>query len=708
MYVRSVAVERDRADRALVTAQEERDRARLSEASLLMEKDPLRAKELLATLALESPRYTLLMSRAQERGAARVIPIEEGVQGLYRSPDGSEVVAVTRDGELVRVDPRTGAKQLLDHDVKQGISYRGREWLYARKALGETEVWVSSPSKPRALNAGRLSGISMLAALDDAVYALDGGGDVVRLSEDAPVRLTSGGRFIAGDGDLLLVCGLDGTLEGFRRGKSVLRSSCLKNLSPEMMAVAGNGYALVRAPHVLTVSRGGRTVDIPTEVAGEYEMAMSNTGVVVLADYARGGRPWFVREGSDELEPGPTYAAPLFCVAAAGQVAVWGYRDGMVIALDTRTGAIWRLRGHPDAAFHMVVAQDLLVTAGIYEIRVWELRQPAATQIGSIPCQAVTIRSSPDGEYAGIDCKGGTAWLWSRRSGKLAPLHQHDKNAEGIQWLGDGRSEDHLRMCSGGWDGRVLCSTVDGTTTRAFDTGSGRLVSLTASADHKFLAFASLDGTIWKLDEQLHELYSQSAVPSRVAISPSGRRIASSGLDGSLIVFDAVANRETARIAAHNGGVQGLGWLGDELWTAGADGTLRWWAMRGDGIELRAIVHESARLRLTNVFATGWAASVGETVLLIHRNGVARPIRLELDKHIQAIDVSPDMRYVAAAVPGEIVVIDLQDDRLATLSIDAGTGVMFVDAATLAVNNVGPLNAVHVKDLAYLRFVSAP
>ncbi|MGH9886951.1 MAG: hypothetical protein ACREBE_15595, partial [bacterium] len=53
IYVRSVAVERDQ---ALVTAQEERDRARLSEASLLMEKDPLRAKELLGSLALESPR----------------------------------------------------------------------------------------------------------------------------------------------------------------------------------------------------------------------------------------------------------------------------------------------------------------------------------------------------------------------------------------------------------------------------------------------------------------------------------------------------------------------------------------------------------------------------------------------------------------------------------------------------------------------------
>jgi hypothetical protein len=509
---------------------------------------------------------------------------------------------------------------------------------------------------------------------------------------------------------------LDGTLERFRHGKRVLRRGCLKNLSPEMMAVAGNRYALVTAPHVLTVSREGRTVELATEVAGEYELAMSSTGVVALANYASEGRPWFVREGSDELEQGPTHAAPLVCVAAAGPLAAWGYRDGMVIALDTRTGAVWRLRGLPDAAFHMVIAHDLLVTSGTYEVRVWELRQPAAAQIGPIPCQGVTIRSSPDGDYAGLDCRGGTAWLWSRRSGQLALLHQHDKNSEGIQWLGavgpelqsEGRSERHARICSAGWDGRVVCSTVDGATTRVFDTAGGRVLSLTASADHGFLAFASLDGRIWKLDDQLHELYSQGAVPSRVAVSPSGRLIASSGLDGSLIVFDAVANRTMARIVAHTRGVQGLGWQGDELWTSGADGTLRWWAMAGDGIELRAVVHESARLRLTKVFATGWAASVGESVLVIHRNGVARPIRLEIDKHIEAIDVSPNLRYVAAAVAGEIVVIDLQNDRLATFSLDAGPGVMFVDAETLAVNNAGSLKTVRVKELAYLRFVSAP
>jgi hypothetical protein len=137
------------------------------------------------------------------------------VQGLYRSPDGSEVVVVTKDGELIRVDPRTGKKQLLDRDVKQGISYRGGEWLYARKAFGETAVSVSSPSRSQALNAGQLSGISMMASLDDGVYGLDSCGDVVRLSEDAPVRLTSGARFITGEGSCCWCAGWTERWSGF-------------------------------------------------------------------------------------------------------------------------------------------------------------------------------------------------------------------------------------------------------------------------------------------------------------------------------------------------------------------------------------------------------------------------------------------------------------------------------------------------------------
>ncbi len=80
VYVRNIAVERDRADaqRAIASAEREiasaeRDNARLSEAAALLERDPTRARELLDAMALGTPRYALLRSRASHHTASRVI-----------------------------------------------------------------------------------------------------------------------------------------------------------------------------------------------------------------------------------------------------------------------------------------------------------------------------------------------------------------------------------------------------------------------------------------------------------------------------------------------------------------------------------------------------------------------------------------------------------------------------------------------------------
>src|SRR5262249_25233335 len=142
---------------------------------------------------------------------------------------------------------------------------------------------------------------------------------------------------IAGDGSLLLVCAQDGTLEGIRDGAVVLRRRCQQTLSPEMMAVGGDDFAALTEPRVLTVSRAGKTMDIATEISGEYELGMSSGGVVAMAAYALDGKPWFVRPGSGEIEPGPTHSGGLYSVAARGPIAAWGYRDGMVTAMDTAT-----------------------------------------------------------------------------------------------------------------------------------------------------------------------------------------------------------------------------------------------------------------------------------------------------------------------------------------------------------------------------------
>src|SRR6185503_10324529 len=311
---------------------------------------------------------------------------------------------------------------------------------------------------------------------------------------------------------------------------------------------------------------------------------------------------------------------------------------------------------------------------------------------------ALGLQASPDGTRVALDCNVGNAWLWTRSSGTVISLHKHSKAGRGVAWLGD-------EVCSTGWDGRVMCSTIDGKTTRAYETGVGKLVPLIASPDHSFVVFASPDGRIWRLDSELHELYSQEAVPSGVAISPGGELVASSGLDGSLVVFDVASGRVVSRIIGHRGTVSGLGWQGDRLWSAGLDGTLRWWVLRDTGLVPREVVHEAARIRLATVFATGWAADVGEGVLRIQRDGTA-PLRFELENHIDSIAVSPDERYVAASLRGEIVVVDPSRNRIATVNVEAENGrVTFIDATTLALNAAGALEVVHVDELDYVPYV---
>jgi len=78
-------------------------------------------------------------------------------------------------------------------------------------------------------------------------------------------------------------------------------------------------------------------------------------------------------------------------------------------------------------------------------------------------------------------------------------------------------------------------------------------------------------------------------------------------------------------------------------------------------------------------------------------------VRLELATPIQWIAVSPDLRYVAASVTGEVVVLDLRADKLATLAIETSgdTSFQFLDASSLAVGTGAGLAVVHVDDMSY-------
>ena len=703
LYVRNIKSERDRADGALASARRERDRAKLSEASLQLENDPNRAKDLLGSLTLHSPQYALLTSRMKQLSAARVVPISAVVDGLYRAPGSATVEVVTRDGGFHRLEPVNAALETIDHDLTGGgaVTFRGGQWLYARRTYGAGSVRIASPVQSNMYDVD-LGSVSRLISLNDAVYALDGAGDVHRLDGTSATVVDHGVRNLVGDGDVRMMCKTSGDLEVMRKDDVVYRGRCRATGSPFTMAVVHDDYAALNADRALVASRRGKAIEVQTPIRGEYELAMSSDGVIAIAEYSPTGTSWFVRPDDHVLEAGPAHGSQPFSLAVDGNLAAWGYVDGMVVVLDTVSGTVWPLRGHPGMVSSIVVdaVNSRVLAAGKRELRVWELRQPAGALVKPMPCAIAHIQASPDARFAALDCKDGSVRLWSRDAGTVTQVHSHVGQAYGVQWLNGA-------ICSAGFsDGHVVCSRPDGSEPHVIDSGTSRITWLVSGPAHDFLVYASSDGKVWRYDGgKPVELYTHGSV-FRLAVSSDGTTLGSCGLDGTIAVYDLAAHRLIAHQLDHVGPAYNISWVDDELWTSGDDGSVKRWVVRNGSLALRHTLKTSGSMHLMKAGHGGWAANSGESTLVVGRDGGAVALRLEMGRPIDTIDVSPDRRYVAAGVNGEIVVIDMQRDAIATMTVGTPRPqtVSFVDGTSLAFSEVGALKTVAVDHLDYVGF----
>ncbi len=701
VYVRNIAAERDRADTALHDARRERDHAQLSEATLLLESDPNRAKNLLDKLELRSPQYALLTGRMQQLSAARVVAVPGVVDALFREPGSATVEMETRDGGFHRLEPSSAQIETIDHDLVGPVAFRAHQWLYARRTHGTGSVGIASPAQSNLFDVD-LPSVSRLVALNNAVYALDGAGDLHRFDGKTATVVAHRVRNIVGDGDTRMVCKLTGELEIALKDVVVFRGRCPPTASPLAMAALHDDYAALTADRVLLASRNGRQVGIPTPIRAEYELALSSTGLIAIGDYRAPGTSWFVRPDGNVLEAGPAHSSSPYSVAVDGNLAAWGYIDGTVIVLDTATNTVWPLHGQsgPVSAIAIDAANARVVTAGRRDLRVWELKQPAGGLIKVMPCEIQHAQASPDSRYVALDCKDGNVWVWTRDTASIIPVHRHTGNAFGVQWVKG-------MICSGGFvDGRVLCSNPDGTDLRTLDSGTNRITLLMASPDHDFLVFASSDGRVWRYDGRLQELYVHNSA-YHLAISPDERLLGSSGFDGSLAVYD-LANQKLISHVHDHIGLANIAWVDDELWTFGIDGVMKRWLVRNGSVNLRHMIDVGGAMHKVKTVHGLWAADAGESVLVIGRDGNSIALYLDVGRVIDALDVSPDQRYVAAGVNGEIIVVDLQRNAIATMTVGSPhpRSLSFIDAVTLAFSETTALKTVEVDHLEYVPFQS--
>jgi eukaryotic-like serine/threonine-protein kinase len=697
-HQRGHAVEaRAEAERQRAVAERERDGAELARAALLLDKDPTQARDLLASLEARGPRYALLMSRAKQGAAARVINVPSGIYKLLRSP--SSVGLVATNGDLLSVDLDTGATQVLDHDLKGPATTRNGGWVYTRKAIGDRSVTLAT-SKPRqTLDVGALlsGSTGVLVASGTRLYALDNG-DLYALEDRGPELVRHGVRSVVASEHVLMVCTAANELEITRDGQPELRTRCAPNASVWPMAAVGTDYAALLDAGTLLVARGGEKRELPAHISGEYELALTASGVVAVADFS--DKTWFVRPGGRALELGPLHASQPTSVAADGTLAAWGYTDGVVVVVDTATGASWELHGNGYAAMHIALdaAHERLMSVAGDELRVFTLAKHPVSLVGHLPCQMFNLARSPDRTQALLDCDDGRARVWTLASNEIREIHRHTDIAFGVAWM-------RGAACSAGLDGRVLCTGPDGET-RELLSQAGRIKWLEPSPDGAYLAAATDDGKLWKLTADAQTLYTQAASPYRMAFTPDGQLLASGAVDGSVIVYDLARHEIQSSMKAHQGFVTSVAWRGHDLWTSSADGTLKRWQVGGGTPVLQATTRDAGSFRFLHVFADGWTAGVDRHVLLIQLPGAATPLRFDLDRHLERIEISPDSRYIAAMTAGEIALIDLSRHAVATLPM-AGARLDyagFLSPDSLVVGGTSGLYTVDLASLDYIAF----
>jgi hypothetical protein len=149
-----------------------------------------------------------------------------------------------------------------------------------------------------------------------------------------------------------------------------------------------------------------------------------------------------------------------------------------------------------------------------------------------------------------------------------------------------------------------------------------------------------------------------------------------------------------------------VAWRGHELWTAGRDGTLKQWEIQPGSAKLIRTTTETGAFRLFHLFANGWAANVAEHFVLIEHNNLPERLRLDLDKQLDHIDVSPNGDTVVASTDGEVFVFDLAHHRLSSFHIPSGsTGyVGFINKDQLALSLEGGLFTINLSTLYYINF----
>jgi eukaryotic-like serine/threonine-protein kinase len=573
----TAALARSRAAEAIASrerdaAAAERDRALTSEATLLLETDPTRAVDVIRNAGPLSFERALLLARARAAGVANSVaqPTLRAIRTAVGDNEMKSFALATDDRKLFIFSSESAQLRMIDEALAEPPSVvRHREgWAYSRDRGGRIEIVYRSDRG--VITTWSVATLPLRLYSDGStLYWLDRSRTLRAVGSDEHVAARVRAAHRVADG--LVVCSTDGKLSELRPDTNP-RLTSLGRCPPVFWdsSIGASGTSMLvplSSDYMLRRTADGDSERIRVTNSNSFYVAMADSTLAAYVDEP--GRTWILPGSSSTPIPGPDVGSEGYVAAADGNFAAFGYADGTVVVVDTTTSQHWRFRGLPGSARHVWLSADRrqLVAAGGPEIRVWTLPRPQFAVIGHSAARAYNAIRTTSTVF--VDSDDGIVRGYSANH-DVRPVHEHQNISFSITLRGE-------ELCSAGWDGRVLCSPLQGSDTFMLAERAAA-IRWVASAG-TMLAFATAAGEVSTVDgheRPIQRLAFQSEA-YRVAISPDARYVASATRAGDVGSADIVSGKVFLR-HGHEGWVTSVVALLDGTFmTAGEDGFVRQW-----------------------------------------------------------------------------------------------------------------------------------